>query len=214
MDKLSEKQKLLVKYYTGACNFNATQAAIRAGYSPASAHVTACLELKNPKVRAAIDAELDKLFKASDEMRDKIIREQSKIAFADTSTVVKVDTIQGVDALDGEEEAMLKQALMYLDTMASDEDDGPEAMAARKIKRKIEEAMQYQTVRVANTDELPDEIRHAIQSIKQTQHGVEIKLYDKQKALDSLARIFGMNDDRVSPGEGWDELIKNMGTQK
>lgn len=51
-DELTEKQRLFCLYYIK--NFNATQAAIKAGYSPRSAHVEGCRLLKNVKVKTEI----------------------------------------------------------------------------------------------------------------------------------------------------------------
>lgn len=45
-------------------------------------------------------------------------------------------------------------------------------------------------------DEMSDEALSSISSIKETQHGgLEIKLYDKQKALDSLSKYVGLSNE-------------------
>ncbi len=51
-DELNERQRLFCLYYVKS--FNATQSAIKAGYSPDSAHVTGDRLLKNEKVVAEI----------------------------------------------------------------------------------------------------------------------------------------------------------------
>lgn len=56
-DILTDKQKRFTDEYIVDCN--ATQAAIRAGYSPKSASKTGSKLLNNPKVRNYIDKELD-----------------------------------------------------------------------------------------------------------------------------------------------------------
>lgn len=62
----------------------ATQAAIRAGYSPKTAHVTGCNLLKNPKVAAAI-SEAQKERAARTEITvDEILGELARLGFDTT----------------------------------------------------------------------------------------------------------------------------------
>ena len=56
-DGLTDKRRRFISEYL--IDLNGTQAAIRAGYSASSAHVEACRLLKNAKVRAAIDEQLE-----------------------------------------------------------------------------------------------------------------------------------------------------------
>lgn len=56
--KLTPKQRLFVDSYI-ACRFNATKAAIAAGYSEKTAYSIGSENLKKPEIRAAIDAYLD-----------------------------------------------------------------------------------------------------------------------------------------------------------
>lgn len=53
------------------------------------------------------------------------------------------------------------------------------------------------TVKIKSTDEIPEELRAAIASIKKTKEGVEVKFHDKSKALDMLARHAGMFKERI-----------------
>lgn len=59
MSKLTEKQKRFVEEYL--IDLNATQAAIRAGYSPKTAYSAGQRLLKNVEVRKAIDERLEKI---------------------------------------------------------------------------------------------------------------------------------------------------------
>jgi phage terminase small subunit len=58
-DSLSDRQRMFVYAYIGEAAGNATQAALTAGYSKAGAAVQGHRLLRNPKVRARIDAILD-----------------------------------------------------------------------------------------------------------------------------------------------------------
>lgn len=51
--ELTEKQSLFCLYYIKS--FNATMAAIKAGYSPDTAHVIGHENLRKPNIKAAID---------------------------------------------------------------------------------------------------------------------------------------------------------------
>ncbi len=73
------------------------------------------------------------------------------------------------------------------------------------VRVRITNIMQIKgdTITVRNLEELPDEIVSAISSIKQTNAGIEIKLYDKISAIDRLSKM-----------KGWDEPTKNEHTGK
>src|SRR5690606_24265353 len=72
-------------------DLNATQAAIRAGYSPRSAAQQASELLKDPKVRAYIDARMAELSRRTGVNQERIIRELARIAFVDPTRVVNID---------------------------------------------------------------------------------------------------------------------------
>lgn len=49
---------------------------------------------------------------------------------------------------------------------------------------------------VKSLDDIPEHQRATIQSVEKAENGLlKVRFYDKQKALDALARILGMNDD-------------------
>lgn len=56
-------------------------------------------------------------------------------------------------------------------------------------------------VRLTPTSELPDEKRKAIASIKEGQWGTEVKVHDKVKALELLAKHLGMFDSKNGGSE-------------
>lgn len=88
IDGLLPKQAAFVQEFL--IDGNATQAAIRAGYSPKSAHVGAHELLRNPKVAAILaqkQAEVEKRFKIKlEEMElteERVAREIARVAFFD-----------------------------------------------------------------------------------------------------------------------------------
>lgn len=69
---------------------------------------------------------------------------------------------------------------------------------------------------VKDFSEIPDEYKAAIAGFKKTAEGLlEVKFYDKQKSLDSLARILGMFDDAAAKvGEKYEDLIARARASK
>jgi len=69
---------------------------------------------------------------------------------------------------------------------------------------------------VKDLSEIPAEYHAAIAGFKKTAEGLlEVKFYDKQKSLDSLARILGMFDDAAAKvGEKYEDLIARARASK
>jgi phage terminase small subunit len=85
--KLTPKQARFVEEYL--TDLNATQAAIRAGYSEKTAPVIASQNLKKVNVQAAIQAAQLKLSEKTGITQERVLNELSKIAFADQRRVMK-----------------------------------------------------------------------------------------------------------------------------
>lgn len=77
MVEVRTKHRLFVQEYL--VDLKAREAAIRAGYSPASAHVTASRLFANPRVREAITASIEDRFGVT---KASIVEELSAMAFA------------------------------------------------------------------------------------------------------------------------------------
>lgn len=66
-------------------------------------------------------------------------------------------------------------------------------------------------VKIKNTDELTEEQIRAISGIKEGKFGIELKLNDKEKALELLGRHLGMWNDKLDiKTPAIDESIKEM----
>lgn len=83
MAKLTPKQQRFVEEYL--VDLNATQAALRAGYSKKSAYSTGQENLKKPVIKKAIQEAMDKRAERTQIKADDVIRELSHIAFDDIS---------------------------------------------------------------------------------------------------------------------------------
>lgn len=88
---LSDKHARFVSEYL--IDLNATQAAIRAGYSPDSARSTGPEILLNPEVKAAVDTALAETARRNALLRQRVIDELEILAFANIRDYVDVDTM-------------------------------------------------------------------------------------------------------------------------
>lgn len=83
---LTPKQQRFVEEYL--VDLNATQAAIRAGYSKRSAEVEGSRLLRNAKVAAEVAAARAKLSEAAEVSAERVMREVALIALADPRSVM------------------------------------------------------------------------------------------------------------------------------
>lgn len=90
MANLTGKQERFVKEYLA--DNNATQAAIRAGYSPKCANDTACKIMKSPAVRARLEEALEKRSERTKIRQDRVILELARVAFANVADLVDFTT--------------------------------------------------------------------------------------------------------------------------
>jgi phage terminase small subunit len=86
MRKLTKKQAVFVEEYL--VDLNATQAAIRAGYSPTTAHKTGSQLLGKSVVSQAVNARIKDREARTQITQDKVLREIARIALADPRKVM------------------------------------------------------------------------------------------------------------------------------
>lgn len=89
MAKLTAKQKKFVEEYL--IDLNATQAAIRAGYSPNTAQEQSSRLLSNVKVKNEIDKAMAERSRRTGISQDRVLRELAKIAFVNPGDVINFD---------------------------------------------------------------------------------------------------------------------------
>lgn len=83
---MTNKQKRFCEEYL--IDLNATQAAVRAGYSTSTAGAIGAENLKKPQIRACIDKALAKQSKRTGVTADRVVRELAKVAFVNSDDVV------------------------------------------------------------------------------------------------------------------------------
>ncbi|MFI3236800.1 MAG: terminase small subunit [Lachnospiraceae bacterium] len=86
MAKLTSKQQTFVDEYL--IDLNATQAAIRAGYSVKSAKEIGCENLIKPNIQAAISVAMAERSKRTGFNQDRIVLELAKIGFVNMTNIV------------------------------------------------------------------------------------------------------------------------------
>ena len=87
---LTKKQKVFCDEYL--IDLNATQAAIRAGYSVESAGSIGSENLEKPEIRARIDEALAERSKRTGINADRVLREIARIAFVNAADVINFDS--------------------------------------------------------------------------------------------------------------------------
>ena len=92
---MTAKQERFVEEYL--IDLNATQAAIRAGYSPDSARDIGCENLTKPNIKAAIDRAMAERSRRTGINQDRVIQEIAKLAFLNPVDVIDMDeaTVRG-----------------------------------------------------------------------------------------------------------------------
>ena len=133
--QLTAKQRRFVAEYL--IDLNATQAAIRAGYSKKTAEQGAAQLLRNIKVAAAIAAGQAKQEQRAEVAADDVIRELAKIGFANMLDYVRV-TEEG-DAVVDLSKLTREQAAAIGEVTVEDFKDGrgDDARDVRRVKFKL-----------------------------------------------------------------------------
>lgn len=86
---MTKKQKRFVEEYL--IDLNATQAAIRAGYSPDTAYSIGQENLKKPEIKMRIDRAMAERSRRTGINQDRVLRELACIAFANARDVINME---------------------------------------------------------------------------------------------------------------------------
>ena len=158
---LTPKQELFALEYLK--DLNATQAALRAGYSPRSAYSQAHDLLKKPDVANFIAQHHAPRVKKLVVDADRVITELGRLATVDMRKVARW----------GHRDAI-------------------EEVYDKKAKKTVQKKVKRAYVEMVDSDELDDDTAAAISSIEFGPHGPKLKFYDKRAALVDLGRHLGV----------------------
>jgi len=117
----SDMQKLFVKEYL--VDLNATQAAIRAGYSKKTAMQQGQRLLTLPDIQMAVQREMRKREKRTEITADRVLQELAKIGFSDIKDFLEFKTAQTVVDHNATGEPIIDYK-QVIDIKDSDEVDG------------------------------------------------------------------------------------------
>ena len=87
---MTKKQKRFIEEYL--IDLNATQAAIRAGYSSDTAYSIGNENMKKPEIKACIDKAMAERSRRTGVNADRVLMELAKVAFVNASDVIDADT--------------------------------------------------------------------------------------------------------------------------
>ncbi|NLB91698.1 MAG: terminase small subunit [Clostridiales bacterium] len=119
--KLTEKQRKFVQEYL--IDLNATQAAIRAGYSSKTADSAASRLLGNVKVQAYIQEQQNRLQSKTEITQEKVLNELAKVGFASLTDYLEYKTVLREVGKDADGEPMYDYA-MTVNAIESEAVDG------------------------------------------------------------------------------------------
>lgn len=168
MAKLTAKQQRFCDEYL--IDLNATQAAIRAGYSEKTAMEQGYQLLQKTSVQEYIQERKADRVERTEITQDMVLRELAIIAFsnaADYASIVEKDAMVEVNGV----------------TVPLEDGDG--------------NPIKYRTVEPVLTSDLTEEQKKALAVIKKGRDGFEVKPYDKVRALELLGKHLGMWTERV-----------------
>lgn len=215
---LSRMQKLFVKEYL--VDLNATQAAIRAGYSAKTAEQQASRLLTNVKVQVEIDEAINKRSKRTEITADMVLQRWWDIATADPNDIIHLRRTCcrycfGEDhQYQWRDEAEYERAVRHAEDEAQreseekgkpvtpvipDNDGGYGFDELERPHPKCPNCLGegIADVHIADTRHITGKAKLLYAGLKTTANGIEIKMQDQGKALENVARHLGMFKDKV-----------------
>ena len=149
-------------------DFNATQSAKRAGYSPKTAYSQGHRLLKKAEVQEKIQKAIEEVLETQKSiLKYKTLNELQAIAFSDVTEDVKIVSRERMEQTGIDEEG-----------------------------KPVFDTVPYQTVEFIDTEKSNQ--RKAIAQIKQTDKGsIELKFHDKTKALELIGKYLAIFTDNT-----------------
>lgn len=215
-DELTPKQRLFVAEYLK--DLNATQAALRAGYSPRTAFRIGAENLQKPATRLAIDSAIALRVERVEVTTDDVLRELWRIAKADPGEIIEHRRVccrfcwglgfkyqrtaneRQRDHREHERRELAKLVGENSEAVEEFDEQGGVGFDARKepnldcpecFGEGISEVF------VKDTRLLSPAARALYAGVKTTKDGIEIKLHPKDKALELVGRHIGMFPSKV-----------------
>ena len=169
-------------------DLNATEAAKRAGYSEKTAYSIGFENLRKPEIQEAVQVAMDARSKRTGITQDKVLQELARIAFANGTDFARIVSTP------------------FPTTVVDKE--GNEQQVMQNVQR----------VELVDTECVDPDKRAAIAGIKEGKFGIEVKSYDKVRALELLGQHLGMFTGKGAhqedpPDDGFVEALKGEAAQ-
>ena len=153
--QMTPKQKLFCEEYL--VDLNATQAAIRAGYSKKTAAVVGYENLTKPHIAEAIEKSMEERQKRIHITQDRVLQELSRIAFFDIRKLYREDgTLKRMNELDDESAAVLS-GVDVIETHIQDSEN----TATQTKKVKVFDKTAALTLAMRHLGILNDKVEHS-----------------------------------------------------
>lgn len=156
-------------------DLNATQAAIRAGYSAKTANEQGARLLAKVSIQDRVQQLKVKRSDRTEITADRVLKELASIGFAKVNDFLKI--------------VEFHRPFASYDNESDDEKE--------KEDKPVRVASTYKVVDIKTTDQIKPEHLPAIASVKEGPNGIEFKLHDKVKALEMIGRHLGMFNDKL-----------------
>jgi phage terminase small subunit len=206
-DELTPKQRQFVQEYL--VDMNGTQAAIRAGYSKKTANEQASRLLANVNVKAALQHATEERSKRTEITQDQVLNLWWALANADPNELIQYRRVccrhcHGV----GHEYQWRDQDEFELAVQRAAQTEGavlPTDEGGYGFDPKLDphpscpkcNGEGHGEVFAADTAKLTGGARLLYDGVKVTERGFEIKMQDRAKALENVARHLGMFNDKL-----------------
>lgn len=214
MAKLTEKQKRFVEEYL--VDLNATQAAIRAGYSPKTANEQGARLLVNVSIQQALQKAMKDREQRTVVTADRVVQELWNIVTADANDIVELRRCccrycWGINnryqltanemkarkdsyAIEAAKAAAEGKTIAVFDPLGGigyDATKEPNPVCPECFGVGVTEPF------IKDTRKLPPGVKSLYAGVKVTKDGVEVRMHSKDKAMELLGRHLGMFKDKV-----------------
>lgn len=205
---LRGKQQRFVDEYL--IDRNATQAAIRAGYSAKTAYSIGEQNLKKLEVKKAIEEGEKELAERNKITQDKVLNRLWEMATADPNELMRYMRVNcrfcwGIDHNYQWTVGEFKRAIQHAHDTNAPEPKCEGGLDFDRLKAPNPDCPECRGEGVgytfiADTTRVSDQAKMLYAGIKESQHGIEIKMNDQVAALIKAGQHIGMFKDRVELG--------------
>lgn len=171
---LNDKQERFVAEYL--IDLNATQAAIRTGYSAKTAYSQGQRLSKDVEISQAIEARMAERAKRTQITADRVLEELARVGFSSLADVTDWGTREVAFGFDGDGKRLPAEDIG--DAVLVRYEDAP-------------------FVKPLNRDDLPPEVRASVSEVSLGKDGFKIKMHNKTGALEQIGRHLGLFNDKL-----------------